>query len=140
MVGAEFSLKQWEVSYILSSPVNNRLRCIFRRLWCILSGTQNRGHWMLSEKKDHISVLELRAAKYVTLTFTNLYSTAKMIHLKMDNIASLSYLVKMLGTHNQLLARFSKGIGEYLLDKGITITVEYLPGSLNRTLTCSHEP
>ena len=43
MVGTESSLKQWEVSYILPSTVTNSLRCIFRRLGCILSRTQNRG-------------------------------------------------------------------------------------------------
>ena len=42
MVGTESSLKQWEVSYILSSLVTDSLRCIFRRLGCILSRMQNR--------------------------------------------------------------------------------------------------
>ena len=42
MVGIESSLKQCEVSYILSSLVTDSLRCIFRRLGCILSRMQNR--------------------------------------------------------------------------------------------------
>ena len=50
----------------------------------------------------------------------------------MDKIVALSYLVKMGGTQNQLLVQISKEIWEYLMDKGITITVEYLPGALNK--------
>ena len=72
----------------------------------------------------------MRVAKYAILTFPWLYPTAKTIHIKMDNIIALSYLVKMGGT--QLLALISKEIWEYLLDKGTTITAEYLPGALKK--------
>ena len=41
--------------------------------------------WTLSEKKDHINILELRAAKYAILTSTRFYPTAKTIDIKMDN-------------------------------------------------------
>ena len=40
--GTASSLKRWGISYILSSPVNNSLRCIFRMLGSILSKTQSR--------------------------------------------------------------------------------------------------
>ena len=43
MVGAEYSLKLWEVSYTLSSTINNTLRCIFQRVGCILPVTRDRG-------------------------------------------------------------------------------------------------
>ena len=36
------------------------------------------------------------------------------------------------GTQNQLLVQISKEIWEYLLDKGIAVTAEYLPGALNK--------
>ena len=72
----------------------------------------------------------MRVAKYAILTFPRLYPTAKPIHIKMDNIVALSYLVKMGGT--QLLVLISKEIWEYLLEKGTTITAEYLPGALNK--------
>ena len=57
----------------------------------------------------------------------------------MDKIVALSYLVKMGGTQNQLLVQISKEIWEYLMDKGITITTEYLPGASTRRPTCSRE-
>ena len=44
--------------------------------------------WILSDKKYHTNILELRAAKYAILT---LYPTAKKIHIKMDNIVALSF-------------------------------------------------
>ena len=50
----------------------------------------------------------------------------------MHNIVALSYLVKMEGTQTQFLIQISKEIWEYLLDKGITITAEYLPGAFNK--------
>ena len=66
------------------------------------------------------------------MTFPCLYPTAKKIQIKLDNIVALSYLVKMGGTRNHILAQIIKEIWEYLLDKGITITSEYLPGALNK--------
>ena len=95
-------------------------------------GHKTGGQWILSERKGHINSSQLRAAKYAILTFTRLYPTAKTIHIKMDKIVALSYLVKMGGTQNQLLVQISKEIWEYLMDKGITITAEYLPGALNK--------
>ena len=46
----------------------------------------------------------LIAAKYAILNFTCLYPTARTIQIKID-IATLSFLVKMGGTPNQLLAQ-----------------------------------
>ena len=88
--------------------------------------------WKLSEKKDHITTLELRTEKYAILTFTRIYPTAKTIHIKMDSIVALSHLVKIGGTQNQLLVQISKEIWKYLLSKGITVSSEYLPGALNK--------
>ena len=56
---------------------------------------------------------------------------AQTIHIQMDSIVSLSYLVKMGGTRNKSLTVLSKEIWEYLLSKEITITPEYLPVLLN---------
>ena len=132
MVGTESSLRQWEVSYILPSPVTNNFRCIFRRLGCILSRTQNRGAMGITKEKRSYKYFRTESSKICNFNFHSLVPTAKTIRIKMDNITALSYLVKMGGTRNQLLVQISKEIWEYLLDKGITITAEYLPGALNR--------
>ena len=64
-------------------------------------------------------------------TYTKLFPLAKQIHLKIDNKTALSYIVKMVGTKNRELILRSKSLWEYLLNKGITLTAEYLPSKLN---------
>ena len=54
------------------------------------------GPWTLLEQKDIF--LELIAAKYAIPTFNRLNPLAKSIHLQIDNVVALSYLVKM-GKH-----------------------------------------
>ena len=89
------------------------------------------GPWTSQEKKDHINVLELRAVKYAILTFSRLHPKSQSIHIQMDSIIVLSYLVKMRGTRNKYLTVLSQEIWGCLLSKEITITAEYLPGLLN---------
>ena len=53
------------------------------------------------------------------------------IHIQVDNMTALSYLLKMEGAKNSDLMQISKEIWEFLLRQGITITVKHLPGNLN---------
>ena len=53
------------------------------------------------------------------------------IHIELDNMTSLSYLLKMGGTKNPELIQISKEIWEFLLVQGITITAGHSPGNLN---------
>ena len=78
-------------------------------------------------------MLELLAVKLALLTYLK-DQTRKIIHLQIDNMTALSYLVKMGGgggTRNQELIQISKEIWDFLLSRQITITAEYLPSSLN---------
>ena len=43
----------------------------------------------------HINVLELRASKFSTLTFTRMYLTIQFIHFQVDNTVALSCLIKI---------------------------------------------
>ena len=52
--------------------------------------------------------------------------------VQMDNIGALSYLEKMKGTQGKVFSTLSKEIWNYLLDEGILLTAEYLPGALNK--------
>ena len=61
-----------------------------------------------------------------------MHPEVKSIHLQMDNIVSLSYIVEMWGTHNKVLSYITKEIWDYFLLKEMAITVEYLPGVLNQ--------
>ena len=53
------------------------------------------------------------------------------VHIQVDIMTALSYLLKMEGTKNPDLMQISKEIWEFLLRQGITITVKHLPGNLN---------
>ena len=84
----------------------------------------------MEEQKGHINILELKAAYLAILTFTK-FREVQRIHLQLDNIVALSYLIKMGGTHNKDLLDLSKLIWDYLQSRKIMITAEYLPGHLN---------
>ena len=80
--------------------------------------------------KYHNNILELLAAKLAIQTFTK-YRDVIAIHLLVDNIVTLTYLVKMGETQNLKMEELAKEIWEYFLKWGITITAEYLPSELN---------
>ena len=74
----------------------------------------------------------MKAAKFAILTFTWMHPSVQSIHLQIDNVVALSYLVKMGGTHNKVLSDISKLklLWNYLLAKVITITAEYFSGTV----------
>ena len=63
--------------------------------------------------------------------FTLKERDAISVHIRMDNMTALSYLIKMGDIKNQELTVIRKEIWQYLLKKKITITAKYLPGSMN---------
>ena len=85
----------------------------------------------MEEQKFHVNVLELKAAKLAIMSFTLNERDAISVHIRLDNMTALSYVMKMRGTKNQELTEISKEIWQYILKRKITITVEYLPGSMN---------
>ena len=100
-------------------------------------GHKTGGQWTLPEKKDHINILELRAAKYAILTFTRLYPTAKTIHIKMDNIAALPYLVKI---EINYLYRSARKFGNIYWTRGSQLLQSTSQEPSTGRPTCSHEP
>ena len=88
--------------------------------------------WSVQEMKYQINILELLAVKLAIQTFTK-YRDVKAIHLQVDNIVALTYLMKMGGTQNLKMVELAKEISEYLLKWGITTTAECFQGELNVT-------
>ena len=80
--------------------------------------------WSTLEMIYHINILELLAVKLDMQTFTK-YRDVKAIHLQVDNIVALTYLMKIGGTQNLKMVELAIEIWEYLLKWGITITAEY---------------
>ena len=78
----------------------------------------------------HINLFELKTVKLAILTFKK-QKSLKAVHFQIDNTTVQPYLAKMRGTGNQMSLKVSKEIWQYLLNHQITITAEYLSGSLN---------
>ena len=96
----------------------------------VCQGSRTGGPWSIIERQQHINVLELKAVKIAILTFHK-RKPVNSIHLQIDNMAALSYLLKMGGTHSMELIQTSKEIWDYLHQHKITITAEYLPSKQN---------
>ena len=94
-------------------------------------GLKTGGPWSVKKQNFHINVLELKTVKLAIMSFTLKEKDAILVHIPMDNMTALSYFMKMRGTKNQELTVISKEIWEYLLKRNITISTEYLPGSMN---------
>ena len=56
----------------------------------------------------------------------------RSIHLLLDNMTALAHLTKMGRPTSLTLINLTKEIWSYLLQKGITLTVEYIPSILNK--------
>ena len=93
-------------------------------------GVSTGGKWSEKERTYHINILELIAVKLALLTFIN-QVRGKNLHLQVDNMTALSYILKQGGTGNVVLLETAKEIWKIILEQGITITAEYLPSSLN---------
>ena len=82
MVGAEYSLKLWEVSYTLSSTINNTLRCIFQRVGCILPVTRDRGALDIIREKGQYRCFGNDSSKIYNLIFHSLVPNCKNSSIK----------------------------------------------------------
>ena len=60
------------------------------------------------KKKENISVLELKAAKFAILTFTKIFAQTKIIHCQMNITATLPYIAKNWGYPQQSFVRSSQ--------------------------------
>ena len=75
----------------------------------LLQRCVNRGKWSEMEESLNINILDLIATKCSFLTFTKGPSNIA-INLKKDSKTSLSYHLKIEGTHNKELLYISKTI------------------------------
>ena len=64
------------------------------------------------------------------MTFAKMWKMST-IHIQVDNMTALTYLLKMGGIKNPELMQISKEISGFPFGQRITITAEYLPGNLN---------
>ena len=88
--------------------------------------------WFHVKKTWHINVQDLEAMKLAILLFTKL-EKLNSIHLWIDNMTALSYLLNMGRTQNKHLIQISKQIWGYLLQRKISLTAEYIPSASYQT-------
>ena len=106
----EFTSSEQQTTESRNATVNNPNGCFQNRLWGSLSGNHNVGNLVISGKDK----------KLVTA-----------IHIQIENMAALPYLVKIGGTRSPELLQVAKEIWDYLLANGMAVTAEYVPSSLN---------
>ena len=121
---------QWPIINLASCTGSHTDRCLTKGLGATFNGMSTRGMWSAQKMKYYINILGLLAVKLAIQTFTK-YRDVKAIHLQVDNIVALTYLMKMGGTQNLKMVELAKEIWEYLLKWGITTTAEYLPSELD---------
>ena len=81
-------------------------------------GQTTGGPWTLEEQKNHINILELKAAQLAILTFTYMHPQVHSIHLQTDNMVALSYIVKMGGDPQQSFVRHQQGdLGLFIIQR-----------------------
>ena len=95
MVDSQFEIKQWKVFSMETPSVDNKIVYIKGRLGSYCQSERTGGPWSEEERKLHINVLELKAAKSAILAFNRNRKHLNSIHIQMDNMAALSCIVKM---------------------------------------------
>jgi len=74
--------------------------------------------------------MEIAAALRALQTFHRIYKP-NSIHMKIDNVTALSYIIKMGGKNNQQMNKISKQIWEFMMSRKCKLTAEYIPSKLN---------
>ena len=88
--------------------------------------------WSSQELKNHINVLELLSIKLTIQKFSNTLKH-RVIHLQVDNMVALPYLLKIVRIQNSKLVQLVKEIREHLLQCWTSLIAEYLHSKLNVT-------
>ena len=87
--------------------------------------------WTKEEKEEHhINELELIAVEIALKTFLK-ERNLKLVHIYMDNMTALHYLIRKGGTKSVALASIAKRICEFLQRQGTTITASWIPSKEN---------
>ena len=95
-------------------------------------GISTGGHWGAEETKEHINVLELRAATLALQAFLPPQLPGpKHVHLRIDNTTVLAYINKRGDTHSPVLTAQALELWEVALDAGVSLTAQHIPGIQN---------
>jgi hypothetical protein len=88
------------------------------------------GRWNALESKEHINVLELRAAFFALKSFMKDHRN-KVICLKIDNSTAVAYLNHKGGTHSPQLLHLALEIWKWCEVKHLYLLAQHVPGKNN---------
>ena len=99
--------------------------------WGAVCETQRtNGRWSVSERTQHINVLELKAAFLALKSFLKNYSH-KVVCLRMDNTTAVAHVNNKGGTHSPCLLTLTLELWQWCLERNIMISAQHVPGRLN---------
>ena len=96
--------------------------------WC--QGSTANGRWSPLEAKQHINVLELKAAFLATKAFLKDRSNMTVC-LRMDNTTAVAHVNNKGGTRSPRLVSLTLELWQWCLQRAILVTAQHLPGKLN---------
>ena len=101
LVDPKFRVEQRKEPCETAPTTNYLVRCFHSGLGAACQGLSTGGKWSQQERESHINILELKAAKFAVMIYTQKFPHLKYEPIRIDNMTALSYLVKMGGTRNK---------------------------------------
>ena len=99
--------------------------------WGAVCETQRtNGRWSVSERTQHINVLELKAAFLALKSFLKNHSH-KVVCLRMDNTTAVAHVNNKGGTHSPCLLTLTLELWQWCLERNIMISAQHVPSRLN---------
>lgn len=99
--------------------------------WGAICGTQETGgRWTDAERRDHINVLELRAAFFAMKCFAATNRSSHIL-LEMDNTSAVAYVNRFGGTRSKSLSTLAMEMWVWARKRNLTIAATHRPGVMN---------
>ena len=132
-------LRWWvsNINFVNSSPIRPPAPTLFittdasKTGWgTVCESQRTNGRWSVSERTQHINVLELKAAFLALKSFLKKQSH-KVVCLRMDNTTAVAHVNNKGGTHSPCLLALTLELWQWCLERNIMISAQQVPGKLN---------
>ncbi|XP_068704131.1 uncharacterized protein [Montipora foliosa] len=99
--------------------------------WGAVYGDQQiGGRWNTNEARDHINILELKAAFFALKSFCNLANETH-VQIQIDNTTAVSYINNMGGSKSPALNNLAIELWEWCIHRNIWVSAVHIAGKLN---------
>ena len=132
-------LRWWvsNINFVNGSPIRPPAPTLFittdasKTGWgAVCESQRTNGRWSVSERTQHINVLELKAAFLALKSFLKKQSH-KVVCLRMDNTTAVAHVNNKGGTHSPCLLALTLERWRWCLERNIMISAQHVPGKLN---------